>query len=83
MFDWLRRLLFGTREQRLLREQGFLVFCHGCHTLLNDGAAPEAPRGQDYLGRSVDGTYRYTCPKCGKRTVFDLTAPVPLKVGDA
>jgi len=81
MFDWLRNL-FETKEQRLLREQGFLVFCHNCHTLLNDGDPPEALKGKTYDGRAVDGLYRYTCSKCNAKTAFDMNAPVPLIMRD-
>jgi RNase P subunit RPR2 len=67
-----RLILEKKKHQRLLKDQGFLTFCFNCGGLLNDdGQCPMNPRY---------GIYVYTCEKCGKRSTFDMLAPVPLRM---
>jgi len=72
ILKYLEKLTLKRKYKRILQEQGFLVFCSQCSILLNDiSYATPTP---------AEGVYSYKCIKCGKKTQFDLTAPVPMVI---
>lgn len=74
LFDCIRRILAERsrrrRVKRLHRQQGFVIYCK-CGEILNEHPAEQSPS---------HGLYIYQCRSCGRRTAFDVTTPVPLKV---
>lgn len=75
LFVWfLRKFTAYTlkmRAKRLLRSQGFIVYCE-CGRILNEHA-PVTPL--------ENGWEVFLCWHCGKRTTFDFdSCPVPVKV---
>ena len=59
------------RAKRLLRSQGFLVYCE-CGRILNEHAPVTLTEG---------GLEVFLCWHCGKKTTFDFDSyPVPVKV---
>jgi lysyl-tRNA synthetase class I len=64
IFDWLEKQVGDRRERRrvdrLLNEQGFVVFCPECKKILNDDNEPEI---------ASDASFTYTC-ECGVKTTF-------------
>lgn len=68
---WSTSRTLKLRAKRLLRRQGFIVYCQ-CGSILNEHPATDSPE---------DGLYTYECHLCGAASTFDfITYPVPVKV---
>jgi len=67
----IREVLGPSPEERVLRKQGFAVYCPQCQVLLNDN---------QWAFHVADGIYQWECPQCKKHLRFDLDHPVPLIV---
>lgn len=67
---WLTKLLMKraarSRLEHLLKQYGFITYCHECKAVLNG------------LGQWIDEVrYQYRCP-CGMVSIFGFFAPVPI-----
>jgi hypothetical protein len=72
--EWLKARIDQWNRKRardkLLREQGFIVWCK-CGEILNNNAPTVSPD---------ECIYTWECRTCGALSSFDMDAPVPLKV---
>jgi hypothetical protein len=79
---WRLRRYARWRVKETLRTQGFLVYCTCRHDSVNPYGLPDIPLNiRPSTDSPEEGIYTWVCPCCGKATSFDVTPPVPIKVG--